>query len=160
MVSVTSLIPGRFGFMCASPATVKQIQQSEQGAAIRFISSDLHRHYFSLAADFPRRSAKRQSVPMPLCRGSAPPRRRRCPSPIRTPSLHADGRRIAGGRRRRRVAHNASLACGGALAGTTPAARLADAGGNAGALDNCASARNVRVFIFGCSASSRLVQNA
>ena len=52
MVPVTSLIPGRFGFLCASPATVKQIQQSEQGETIRFISSDLHRQYFPIAADF------------------------------------------------------------------------------------------------------------
>ena len=43
-------IPGSFCFLCASPAIVKK--SSKASRVTYLISSDLHWHFFTLAADF------------------------------------------------------------------------------------------------------------
>ena len=52
LASVTSLIPGRLAFLCASSTAVKGFKESDEGQSMRLISSDLHRTYSPLAADF------------------------------------------------------------------------------------------------------------
>ena len=53
MNTITTLIPGRLAFLCASPNTVNGLKKnSEFSSSIRLISSDLHRLYTPLAVDF------------------------------------------------------------------------------------------------------------
>ena len=46
------LIPGRLAFWCISSKTLSNFKEGEQGKNMRFISSQLHCHYFPLADDF------------------------------------------------------------------------------------------------------------